>query len=71
VKIKLWAIARDQLYNTMAILGTMSSTVYGMRRLGFNDPLPWKSEFYPAYVLGFFVGLMIKAYYGSNENQEY
>lgn len=62
-------MAKNQFYDTMATLGTIISVVYIMRYLGFNDSLPWQSGFYPIYVVGFFVGLMIKAYACSNEKK--
>jgi len=64
VDIKLLSVIKDQAYNTMATVGTMASTVYVMRWLGFNEPLPWPYEFYPAYVIGIFIGLLVRTYIG-------
>jgi|GEM_PF-3568965 hypothetical protein len=61
--MKLLNIFVEQLYQTMAIVGTMASVIYIMRALGFHDPLPWQYEYYPACVIGLLVGLFLKNYY--------
>ncbi len=61
--MKLFNIFVEQFYQTMTIVGIMASVVYIMRSLGFNDPLPWQYNYYPACVIGLFVGLVLKKYY--------
>lgn len=58
--MKLFNIFVEQFYQTMTIVGVMVSVVYIMRSLGFNDPLPWQYNYYPACVIGLFMGLVLK-----------
>lgn len=68
MKYKTLIMIKDQAYHTMAIVGTMASTIYVMRWLGFNEPLPWRYDLYPSYVVGIFLGFVIRAYF--DEEQE-
>jgi hypothetical protein len=68
MKKKLINILGEQFNKTMTLLGVMVSMVYVMRCLGFNDPLPWKWEMYPALVTGLFIGLVINVYLNPQEN---
>ncbi len=60
---KLGFMLIKQAYHTMAIVGAMVSAVYVMRALGFHDPLPWNYAYYPFYVVGLFVGYVLKEIY--------
>lgn len=59
----LACVLKKQASNTMTIVGAMVSAIYIMRVLGFNDPLPWSSSYYPLYVVSLFIGLVLKEIY--------
>ncbi len=48
---------------TMIYLGIFVSTTYMMRFFGFNNPLPFKNETCPFYMIGIFLGLVITEYF--------
>jgi hypothetical protein len=68
MKKKFINILGEQFHKTMTYLGMIVSTIYIMRCLGFNDPLPWKWEMYPALVLGLFIGFVINVYLSPQED---
>jgi hypothetical protein len=61
--MKLFNVFVEQFQHTMAIVGVMVTIVYIMRHFGFNDPLPWQYVYYPACVIGLFLGFVLKKYY--------
>ncbi len=59
----LLIIIKDKAYETMAIIGIAVSFNYVMRYLGFDGHgiIPYGS--YWSLALGWFIGLVLKAYY--------
>ncbi len=64
---KLLTIIKEQARNTMTTIGLAVSVVYIMRHLGFDGEffIPYKS--YWSIALGWFIGLVLKAYYSEQD----
>lgn len=60
---KLLTIIKEQARNTMTTVGAAASVVYIMRHLGFDGQFVVPYESYWSVALGWFIGLVLKAYY--------
>ena len=56
-------IIKEQARNTMTTVGVSASVVYIMRYLGFEGQFVVSYKSYWSFVLGWFIGLVLKAYY--------
>ncbi|HML19857.1 MAG TPA: hypothetical protein PKD74_04745 [Candidatus Dependentiae bacterium] len=61
---KLLTIIKEQARNTMTTVGAVVCVIYIMRCLGFDGQFVVPYGSYWAIVLGWFIGLVIKAYCG-------
>lgn len=57
---------KNQARETMIIAGTSLTVILIMRMFGFNDHFIMKDRYALSWIIGIFIGLVIKSYYGDD-----